>query len=166
MKTQTPTDLLFDQLRDLLSVEMQLLDSVPYLLEVATEPRLKEALANHLPDTARHAKTVAEILAAHEIKPGQDKCKAMEGLIEGGHAHIKAVDQKSTRDLMIVAHCLRIEHYEIAGYTIALSLAEALKFTDIAASLNIILKEENTAKTELIELQPLLFLIASSDATA
>lgn len=160
MKTRTPKDLFFDQIRDLHSVETQLLESLPVLSARAAHPALHELITRHAAETARHLSIVAAILESHGTGPGGDKCKAMEGLIAGGNAHLDGVEVPQTRDLMLVAHCLRIEHYEIAGYGIALRLAQGLELKEEAAALESIIQEEKDAARGLQALEPVLFRIA------
>ena len=50
-----------------------------------------------------------------------------------------------TKDLCIVGAALRVEHYEVAGYTVAISLAKALKQNEVASLLNENLQEELAA---------------------
>ncbi|MES2707034.1 MAG: DUF892 family protein [Verrucomicrobiota bacterium] len=164
MKTRTPHDLLFDQLRDLHSVETQLLASLPVLAARADYNPLYELIAGHAIQTAGQAELATAMLQRHGTGPGGDKCRAMEGLIAGGDAHLDAVDVPRTRDLMIVAHASRIEHYEIAGYGIALRLAQRLGLEEEALILESILVEEREAARRLEELEPALFERAQEGA--
>jgi ferritin-like metal-binding protein YciE len=46
------------------------------------------------------------------------------------------------KDLMLIAAAQRVEHYEMAGYTSACSLAKALGFADAVKTLTMTLNEE------------------------
>jgi len=142
MKTKNPHDLFLDQLQDLYSLETQLAASMPGLVTLTTCPELREMLMRHTDQTDQQRARLIGLLSLHGLTPGTDKCKAMEGLIEGGDAHLKAVDEPPTRDLMMIAHCLRIEHYEIAAYGITHRLAEMLGLSTEAAVLKANLEEE------------------------
>jgi ferritin-like metal-binding protein YciE len=157
MQTVTPRDLFFDQLLDLHSVETQLVASLPTLLAREPYEPLVALLVSHAEETKRHLNIIASILQAHRIEIGDDKCKAMEGLIAGGDAHLDGVDVPETRDLMMIAHCLRIEHYEVAAYGITLRLAEQLGFREEVALLSATLKEEKEAVVKLSKLEPAIF---------
>lgn len=162
MKTVTPKDLFFDQLRDLHSVETQLVASLPTLVQRVSFPALAAAIARHAEETKRQAEVIASIFAVHNVEIGDDECKAMKGLIEGGDAHLEEVEVPTTRDLMMVAHCSRVEHYEIAAYGITLRLAQQLGLSDEAGLLSAILSEERAALAKLDEIEPILFERATS----
>lgn len=161
MKTETPHDLFFDQLQDLFSVESQLKTSLPTLARRAENAELASFLTAHLVETEKHLDTVSHILRFHGHEPGVDTCKAMEGLIAGGDAHLDRVEVASTRDLMIIAHCLRIEHYEMAAYNITSTLAQQLGLIEEAVVLKNILQQERRAGDDLARLQPVLFDFAT-----
>lgn len=157
MKTVTPKDLFFDQLRDLHSVETQLVASFPTLVPRVSFPALASIIVRHAEETERQAEIIESIFAAHNLEIGDDECKAIKGLIKGGDAHLDAVDVPTTRDLMMIAHCSRIEHYEIAAYEITLRLAQQLGLYSEAGLLGAILSEEKAALVKLEEIQPALF---------
>lgn len=161
MKTETSRDLFFDQLQDLFSVESQLQISLPTVAGRAEDERLAALISNHVPETSKQLDAVARILTHHGYSPGGDICQAMEGLIAGGDAHFDRVEVATTRDLMIIAHCLRIEHYEVAAYTITSSLARQLGFEEEARVLRAILDQEQQAVERLLHLQPILFELAT-----
>lgn len=160
MNTKTPHDLLFDQLRDLHSAESQILSSLPGLAARAAYPPLCALITGHAGQTRRQLEMLISVFDRHGMEPGNDKCKAMEGLIAGGDAHLDQVQVPQTRDLMLTAHCARIEHYEIAGYGIAVRLAQRLGLQEEAAILEAILKEELAAARGLEALEPALFQLA------
>jgi ferritin-like metal-binding protein YciE len=126
MIIDSPMAIYLDQLQDILSVETQLETAMPELIAMASQPELAELLDNHLIETARHRDRVAEILRRHGSGEGQDPCKAMEGLLEGGSNHLAKTRGSAIRDLLLVAHCSRIETYEIAAYEFTLTMAEHL----------------------------------------
>lgn len=157
MQTITPKDLFFDQLRDLHSVETQLAASLPTLLQRVSYGPLAWIIAQHADETTRQVELVTSIFRAHKLEIGSDSCQAIRGLIAGGDSHLEAVEVPQTRDLMMIAHCLRIEHYEIAAYEITLCLAQQLGLMEEASLLSAILAEERSAASKLTEIQPVLF---------
>lgn len=157
MKTKTPIDLYFDQLLDLLSVEEQLQESFVQLPSLCEDAQLRQLVEEHGSQTSRHHVEIKKLLKNHAVEIGRDVCKAMEGLIEGGEAHLRGVDEHATRDLMMVAHCLRVEHYETAAYEITRRLAERLGLQEDADLLGEILTEEQDAANLLLSMEPRLF---------
>lgn len=102
-------------------------------------------------------------LERHGETSGDDKCKAMAGLIEGGTAHLEGVRSPGTRDLMMIAHCIRIEHYEIAAHEFTTLLAERIELLSESVMLGELLAEEMGMADALMLLEPDLFDSASFD---
>ncbi|MDB6136106.1 MAG: hypothetical protein JWM59_4349 [Verrucomicrobiales bacterium] len=160
MNTNTPRDLFFDQLRDLHSAESQILSSLPGLAARAAYPPLCALITEHAGQTRRQLEMLTSVFQRHGMELGNDKSKAVEGLIAGGDAHLDQVEVPQTRDLMLTAHCARIEHYEIAGYGVALRLAQRLGLQEETSILESILQEELAAAHGLEALEPALFQMA------
>lgn len=158
----TPLELLFDQLRDLHSMEIQLCESMPLLVSLCTNEELRDLIVNH---AHQNGSQIAEIIAIFERygEPfSDDRCMAMAGLIEGGTAHLESVASPHSRDLMMIAHCLRIEYYEIAAYEFTTLLSGRLGLMREPAILSELLKEEKDMATALKVLEPELFETAHS----
>ena len=74
---------------------------------------------------------------------------ATAGLVEEGQ---EAIDENATteaKDVMLIAAAQRVEHYEIAGYTSAISLAKALGLTSAVKTLSTTLSEEVATDAKL-----------------
>jgi ferritin-like metal-binding protein YciE len=157
MKLTSCIDLFFDQIRDLLSVERQLQDSFPDLLRRAHAPELRRVISDHIPENRRQRERLEAIFAEHGVKIGNDVSKAMAGLIEGGDEHLAAADDPRVADLLIIAHCSRIKHYEMAGYGFAACLGDCVGFAKEAEILNEILDEERAMHLALLQAAANLF---------
>ncbi len=153
----TPFELLFDQLRDLYSMEVQLCESMPSLVSLCTNDELRELNSRHARQNSKQIAEIAAIFERHGESPGEDKCMAMAGLIEGGTAHLESVYSPQTRDLMMIAHCLRIEFYEMASYEFTTHLSGRLGLRREAVSLSELLEEEKEMAAALMRLEPDLF---------
>ena len=160
MKVNTPIDLLYDQLRDLYSMEIQLAASMPFLAESANHQGLQEQLTKQSNRTYRRKAQLIDIFRRFDIELGTDKCLAIEGLIKGGDSHLANAEDPSTRDLMLIAHCLRIAHYGIAAYGITSRLADSLAFVEDANLLSTLAFEEEDAVQRLKHLEPVIFGLA------
>lgn len=153
----TPYELLFDQLRDLYSVEVQLRESMPHLVSLCTNEELGNLLVGHACQNCNQIAEIAAIFERHRESPGDDRCKAMAGLIEGGTAHLEGVRSPHNRDLMMIAHCLRIEYYETAAYEFSCRLSRRLGLMREPEVLNNLLAEEKDMLASLMRLEPALF---------
>ena len=71
-----------------------------------------------------------------------EECKAMKGLIEEGSDIIEADGDPVARDTALIAAAQRVEHYEIAAYGTARTLAQQLELPDAASLLEQTLEEE------------------------
>lgn len=149
MSLDSLKSLLEDQVKDLYSAENQLIKALPRMAKKATSPQLKELFTSHLEQTRGHAERMSQAAALLEIKPGGKKCKAMEGLIEEGKEVIEEDGDDAVIDSALVAAALRVEHYEIAAYSYAASLADAIGNRELASHFRAILKEEETAGSKL-----------------
>ncbi len=160
--TNTPFELFFDQLRGIYSLEIQLRESGPHLVSLCTNESLRDLIFKHAQQNASHIAEIAAIFERHGESPGGDTCKAMKGLIESGTAHLEGVRSPPTRDLMMVAHCLRVEHYEIAAYQITTLLSERLGLMREPEILSGLLWEEKDMAAALMLMEPDLFDSANS----
>ncbi len=160
--TNTTFELFVDQLRDLYSLEVQLRESMPHLVSLCTNEKLREVVANHAYQNHTQIGEIAAIFKRHGQTPGDDQCKAMAGLIEGVTAHLEEVRSPHTRDLMMIAHCLRIECYEMAAYQFTTLLSARLWLLHESAVLSELLAEEKDMAAALMRLEPDLFVIAHS----
>lgn len=101
MTLSTSKDIFFDQFKDLNSVEDQVVETLPDLVAQASTEPLR---AVSPPTKARPydiAQEVKAIFEAHGIDPGDDICKAMQGLIEGGNRHLEMASNPTVKDLLL-----------------------------------------------------------------
>ena len=131
-----------DQLRDLYSAETQITKALPKLAKAASAPALKEGFRHHLEQTKKHVERIEALCSALQEKPTGKKCAATAGLVEEGQ---DAIDEDATpeaKDLLLIAAAQRVEHYEIAAYTSAISLAKSLGLKAAVTTLTATLTEE------------------------
>ena len=160
MRISGPIQLLHDQLQDLFAMEIQLAASLPFLAEGAAHNGLQEQLGKQSQRGYRRKAQLLDIFRRLNFELGTDKCQAVEGIINGGDAHLATVQDPATRDLMLIAHSLRISLYVIAAYGVTARLASALAFPVEANLLSSLTFEEEDAVQRLKHLEPSLFEIA------
>ena len=137
-------DVLHEQVMDLLSAEKQLVAALPKVADAASSPELKDAIKEHLEETKMHVKRLEEVQGILGIS-GATTCKAMQGLVAEGEEVIGKGGDPTAKDAAIIASAQRIEHYEIAGYGTARTLAGELDYGDAETLLNETLDEESAA---------------------
>lgn len=160
--THTPLDLFFDQLRDLYSLEVQLRDSMSHLTTLCTDDALLDLILTHAQETEIQIEELTMIFDRHGESPGGDHCKAMAGLIRGGTAHLEGVKSTATRDLMMIAHCLRIEYYALSAYEFTTTLSGRLGLWRERKILNQALSQEMGMAAALMALEPGIFEMANA----
>jgi ferritin-like metal-binding protein YciE len=142
-------EVLVDQLKDLYSAETQITKALPKMAKAAGSPDLKKGFLLHLSQTKEHAVRIKAICDNLKEKATGKKCMATAGLVEEGQ---EAIDENATteaKDVMLIAAAQRVEHYEIAGYTSATSLAKALGLTSVVKTLSTTLGEEVATDAKL-----------------
>jgi ferritin-like metal-binding protein YciE len=136
------------------------------MVEAATSSQLKNALTSHLEETRGHVRRLEQILDDLGEKPSGKTCKAMEGLIAEGESYVKASGDDSVRDAGLIGAAQRVEHYEIAGYGTARSLANRLGEKNAADLLQRTLDKEGDADHKLTEIAEAEVNVAASTSKA
>jgi ferritin-like metal-binding protein YciE len=145
----TINDLLSDEIKDLYSAEKQLTKAIPRMARGSGAPALQEALKAHLGETLEQVKRLEKAAELLGIKPTGKKCAGMEGVIEEGAEALGKNGDEVILDLGIIGAGARVEHYEIAGYMTAISLAQRLGSAEVVALLKQSLAEEQAADEKL-----------------
>jgi ferritin-like metal-binding protein YciE len=145
MKFDSLQDVFTDQLLDLRSAEQQLIEALPKMASAAKTDELRSAFTEHLEETRGHLRRIEELLPTLGIQPSNETCEGMEGLIREGQDAITAQGDPTAKDAAIIAAAQRVEHYEIAAYGTAATLADHLDLDDAKDVLEQTLDEEKTA---------------------
>lgn len=151
-KLKTLQDLFFHELRDLSSAETQLLKALARMVKLAAHRDLKAAFASHLKETKIHVARLDQIAQLNEKRLTGHECQAMERLIAEGSNLIAEDADESVRDAALIGAARRIEHYEMAAYGSARSLALTLGYNEEAELLGETFEEEEAADRKLTEL--------------
>jgi len=150
-------NVLIDELRDLYSAENQLVKALPKMAKAAVSPELKQIFASHLDETKGHVERLKQVFEHLGKKATGQHCNGMEGLIEEGKEAIEKDEEGATKDVCLIGAALRVEHYEMAGYTAAIGIAKALGESEAVKLLTETLREEETAgKKVLAQSKPAL----------
>jgi ferritin-like metal-binding protein YciE len=159
-------ELFIKELKDLASAENQLVKALPKMAKAAASPELKKAFQDHLEETKHQVERIAQAFDSVGETPKAVLCKGMAGLVEEGKSHIEEDAGDVFGDLSLIGAGERVEHYEIAGYTTAISMAKALKYSTAAGLLAESLQEEqNAAKLLLVLAKPMLQETAAAAET-
>lgn len=152
MALNTLNDALYEELRDLLSAEKQLIRALPKMAKKATDPQLKAAFTEHLEQTQEHVTRLEQAAEVLGKKLRAKSCEAMKGLIEEGSSILEEDAAPEVKDAMMIAAAQKIEHYEIASYGTVCTWAKTLGLNDVKEILGKTLDEEKVTDENLTEL--------------
>jgi ferritin-like metal-binding protein YciE len=159
-------DLLEDEIKDLYSAEKQLTKAIPKMAKGASDAHLKAAFTGHLKETETQVKRLEQIAELLEIKPTGKKCVGMEGCIAEGAEALSEDGDETVLDLGIIGAGSRVEHYEMAGYLTAISLAEQIGEKQVVSLLKQSLSEEQGAEGKLRKIAATLLSNAPKQVAA
>jgi ferritin-like metal-binding protein YciE len=157
-------DVLVDELRDLYSAENQLVKALPKMAKGTENEEVKTLFTEHLQQTKQQVGRLKQIFQQLEEKPTGEICKGMEGLVAEGSEQLGKDEEGPAKDICIAGAALRIEHYEIAGYTAAIAIAETLGEDEIVSLLTETLNEESEAGKKILAASKPLLEEASAEA--
>lgn len=152
-------ELLIEELQDMLNAEGQIVKALPTMIENAQFPTLKAAFETHLEETKKQVERLHEAFRILRVTAKGKVCRGMAGIIEEGEAMIQESKGKESagRDLALIAAAQKMEHYEIAAYGTARTMAQQLGHPDIAHLMSKSLAEEENADSVLTDCaRPLL----------
>jgi ferritin-like metal-binding protein YciE len=143
-------EILIDELRDLYSAENQLVKALPKVVRGISNPEMKQMVKDHLEETKNQVLRLREVFGHIGKKPTGKHCSGMEGCIKEVQEALEEDYEGALMDASITGASLRVEHYEIAGYTVAIAIAKALGEKDIVALLTETLNEETKAAKNVV----------------
>ncbi|MDF3057451.1 MAG: hypothetical protein K0R17_1666 [Rariglobus sp.] len=149
MSSESLKELLVEELKDLYHAEKQLVKALPKMAKAAFDDELRAGLTEHLEETKEHVTRLERVFELLNEPAKTKVCPAMKGLIEEGSEALEEKDASSVRDAQIIGSAQRIEHYEIAAYGTARTLAETLGEDEVAEILQTTLDEEGEADKKL-----------------
>jgi ferritin-like metal-binding protein YciE len=161
----TLRDVLVDELRDLYSAENQLVKALPKMAKGSNSGELKTLFTTHLEETKGQVERLKQVFEQLEEKPTGEHCKGMEGLVAEGQEQLEKDDEGALKDVAILGAALRVEHYEIAGYTAAIAIARQLGEDEIVTLLSETLTEEQKASEKVLNQAEPLFEEAEAEET-
>lgn len=150
-------ELLIEELKDLYSAEKQIVKALPKIIRGAASAELKAAITEHLEVTKTQVTRLEEAFGQLQQKPKAKHCKGMEGLLKEGSECLEEEDKGALRDLQLIGAAQRVEHYEMAAYGTAKTMAEKLQLSDTLELLGETLAEEEEADTKLTEVAEALY---------
>lgn len=152
MRLGTIPDLLKVQVRDLHSAESLLVASIPLMAARVYNPELREGFERHLEQTKEHVRRLEQIADQMGFSPGGARCLGMLGIIQEGQEAMGMYGEPGLVDRAVISAARKVEHYEMAAYLSARSLAEQGGLSEIVELLDATLAEEEETDMQLEKL--------------
>jgi Mn-containing catalase len=167
MTMKTMTDLTLHFMQDMYYAERQILKALPKMAKAARSTQLQTLLQTHLGETEAQVNRLNESLQILGAPARAKPCKGMAGLVEEGEEVMNESKTKddAPADLALIGAAQRVEHYEIASYTTARSLALQLRQPAIVQLLTMSLGEEQNAGQLLDQVAQPLMSVAKMPAS-
>ena len=153
MPLDTFENTLIHELSDLLSAEKQFAKALQTVAKNADSDVLRGLAEEHRAETVQQADTLMQAFTSLDSKPERGVvCDAAKGLVEEANGTLKEDKPKGViKDVVLIGSCVRIEHYEIAGYSSAIALAKSLGKKEVVTILQGILKQEQETAKKLMD---------------
>ena len=150
--THTLDDLFVHGLKTIYYAERQILETLPQMIEMATDPQLKAGFQQHLRETEGQRTRLEQVFRMHGVEEDETKCPAIDGIIKAANATAADIDDKQVLDAALAFGAQMVEHYEIAQYGTLIAWARELGRSDCAAVLDENLAEEKATDAKLTDL--------------
>ena len=152
MSMNTLADAFYDELRDVLSAEKQLVKALPKMAKAATSEQLVAAMEAHLAETKKQVERVEQAFEDTGKAARAKTCEAMKGLIEEAEELMEEDGEAAVKDALIIAAAQKVEHYEIATYGTLCTWASVLGYSKALELLKQNIDEEEKTDKKLTEL--------------
>jgi ferritin-like metal-binding protein YciE len=146
---KTMDDLFVHALRDIYYAEKQIVQSLPEMIEKASDPQLKQGFQSHLGETKNHVTRLEQVFRLLRQEPRGVDCPAIDGIIDEAEEIAGEVEDKSVLDAALIAAAQAVEHYEITRYGTLIAWAKELGRNEVATLLQQNLEEEKAADKKL-----------------
>lgn len=136
-------------IQDLYSAEQQALEAMPQLMEMTQNEQLRQAFTVHQRETEQQVERLEQIADQLGIETDGETCMAMQGLIEEAQELLSKLQPGELADAAIIGAAQKMEHYEIAAYGTARTLAQQAGQDQVASLLEQTLDEEKATDSKL-----------------
>jgi ferritin-like metal-binding protein YciE len=149
---KTMDDLFVHTLRDIYYAENKIANSLPEMIEKASDAALKQGFKTHLSETENHIARLQEVFRMHGAEIEAIDCPAIDGIIEEAEDVAGEVEDAAVLDAALIASAQAVEHYEITRYGSLIAWAKQLGRPDCAGVLQKTLDEEKSTDKKLTEM--------------
>jgi ferritin-like metal-binding protein YciE len=145
-------DLFLEGLKDVYTVEKQILRALPKMAKAAQSSELRQAMERHVEETRGQVERLNRVFEMTGKRPTGKKCPAIEGMIEEAQEVMQEFKGSQALDAGLIADAQSVEHYEITRYGTLRTWAQQLGMQDAARLLEETLAEEKRTDELLTQL--------------
>ena len=156
MNIDTFRQMYVTELQELYSVETQLTEALPKMLDTARRVELKQVIRDHLQETRSQRDRLEELLRRHKAAPHEHVDQSMEAIVREADKWAEMIEDTDLRDAGLIACAQRVEHYEIAIYGTLATWADHFGLHEDLFILHAILDEEKRADEKLTAIAKLV----------
>lgn len=149
---KTLDDLFVHGLQTIYYAERQITEALPQMIELATDPDLRQGFEQHLRETENQRTRLEQVFRMHGVEADETTCPAIDGIIKAANATASNIDDSQVLDAALAFGAQMVEHYEIAQYGTLIAWARELGREDCAAVLAETLAEERATDEKLTRL--------------
>jgi ferritin-like metal-binding protein YciE len=145
-------ELLVLELQEIHSAESQLSRVLPRLMKAVQSDELREHIEERLSQGERLLQEIESCLEEMDETPGRKKNVAAEGLINDAREHVQEIEAGPALDAVLLAAIQKTEHYCIAAWGTAKSLATSCEEDEVVTAMDRALKEGKSVDEQLTQL--------------
>ncbi len=160
----TLEDIVVRELQGLHEAERENVRVLRSMSENAASDALREALEAHLKETQNQVRRLDQILESLGETSAGEPAKAFEGLVEEAEAASSIDADDDIVDIDLITAAEKMEHYEIACYSGAIAMADAIGMEEASRLLSETLSEERRQEHKLRSIaEPIMKRRAEAD---
>ena len=150
--THTLNDLFVHGLKTIYYAERQIAETLPKMIDMATNPELRAGFEQHLRETENQRVRLEQVFRQHGVEADETTCPAIDGILKAANGTAADIDDKEVLDAALAFGAQMVEHYEIAQYGTLIAWARELGREDCASILAESLAEEKATDEKLTQL--------------
>jgi ferritin-like metal-binding protein YciE len=145
-------ELLVLELQEIHGAETQLARVLPRLMKAVESDELREQLEERLSQGERLVQEIEAALEEMDETPGRKKNIAAEGLINDMREHVQEIEAGPALDAVLLAAIQKTEHYCIAAWGTAKSLAASCEEDSVVSAMDRVLQEGKSMDEKLTQI--------------
>jgi ferritin-like metal-binding protein YciE len=145
-------ELLVHELQEIHSAESQLARTLPRLAKSVDSQELRSSIEERLSQSERLSREIESALEEMDQSPGRRRNVAAEGLISDARERVQEVEGGPVLDAVLIGSLQKTEHYCIAAWGTARSLAASARESDVVKCMERAIKEGRQVDEQLTRL--------------